>query len=85
MSFHSKTERNYTTHSEMETGKKDILTGFFLMLKIIISVLQKNIGGFCSSWKKIHIKTFHEISDKIGNYFNYVGLLFLLSFFFFFF
>lgn len=66
----------------MEAGKKNILTRFFLMLKIIISVLQKNIRGFCSLWKKKHIITFHEISDKIGNYFNYVGLLFLLWFFF---
>lgn len=32
--------------------------------------------------KKKHIITFHEISDKIGNFFNYVGLVFLLWFFF---
>lgn len=53
------------------------------MLKIIISVLQKNTRGILLIVKKIHFITFHEISDKIGNYLNYVGLVFLFRFFFF--
>lgn len=69
----------------METGKKNILTVFFNAENNNFSITDKYKGDFAHCEKKIHFITFHEISDKTGNYFIYVGLFFLAFSFFFFF
>lgn len=53
MSFHSRTEINYTTDSEMERGKKTILTGFFFNAENNhFSITEKYKGDFAHCEKK---------------------------------